>query len=156
MGALSDRLGRMPVLCVFSSLVALTGYPVMMWLVADPSLPGMLTTLLWLSFLYGGYQGVMVVTLTEVMPAKVRATGFALAYSIAQAIFGGFTPAICTWLISASGDKAIPGPVAVCVRARRARRRLRGASLRAASPGRTDQDRDERGCAGLDELSFTP
>ena len=109
MGAVSDRLGRMPVLCVFSSLVALTGYPVMMWLVADPSLPRMLTTLLWLSFLYGGYQGVMVVTLTEVMPAKVRATGFALAYSIAQAIFGGFTPAICTWLISASGDKAIPG-----------------------------------------------
>jgi MFS family permease len=109
MGALSDRLGRIKVLTVSSLLVVLTGFPVMMWLVADPSFLRMLVTLLWLSFLYGGYQGVMVVTLTEIMPARIRATGFALAYSLAQAVFGGFTPALCTWLISLAGNKAMPG-----------------------------------------------
>ncbi|WP_069814053.1 MFS transporter [Streptomyces sp. TP-A0874] len=109
MGAVSDRFGRIPVLITFSTLVAVTGYPVMVWLVADPSFARMMTTLLWLSFLYGGYQGVMVVTLTEMMPAAVRATGFALAYSLAQAVFGGFTPAICTWLIEVTGSRAMPG-----------------------------------------------
>jgi MHS family citrate/tricarballylate:H+ symporter-like MFS transporter len=48
------------------------------------------------------------VALTEVMPAEVRVVGFSLAYSLATAVFGGFTPAISTWLIQASGDKAAP------------------------------------------------
>ncbi|GAA4514419.1 MFS transporter [Actinoallomurus oryzae] len=109
MGAVSDRIGRMRVLTVFAALVAVTAYPLMAWLVAGPSFPRALTVLLLMSFLYGGYQGVMVVTLTEIMPVTVRAAGFALAYSLAQAIFGGFTPAVATWLIKTTGDKAIPG-----------------------------------------------
>jgi metabolite-proton symporter len=109
MGAASDRFGRLPILVLFSALIALTGYPMMMWLVTDPTFGHMLGTLLWFSFLYGGYQGVMIVTLTEIMPRKVRATGFALAYSLAQAIFGGFTPAICTSLIALFDDKSMPG-----------------------------------------------
>src|SRR5208283_1968431 len=35
--------------------------------------------------------------------------GFSLAYSLSQALFGGFTPLICTWLIDVTKDKAIPG-----------------------------------------------
>ncbi len=64
---------------------------------------------LWLSFLYGSYNGAMVVALTEIMPPAVRTTGFSLAYSLATALFGGFTPAISTWLIHATGNKAAPG-----------------------------------------------
>ncbi len=41
----------------------------------------------------------MFVTLTELVPIEVRTSGFARAYSPATAIFGGFTPAICTYLI---------------------------------------------------------
>ena len=109
MGALSDRVGRLPVLMVFSSLVGITAYPVMAWLVSNPSFGRALATLMWMSFLYGGYQGVMVVTIIEIMPADVRATGFSLAYSLAQAIFGGFTPAICTYLVHATGNRGMPG-----------------------------------------------
>ena len=114
MGALSDRVGRLPVLMVFSLLVGITAYPVMAWLVSDPSFGRALATLMWMSFLYGGYQGVMVVTITEIMPADVRATGFSLAYSLAQAIFGGFTPAICTYLVHATGNRAMPGLWLAC------------------------------------------
>jgi MHS family citrate/tricarballylate:H+ symporter-like MFS transporter len=39
----------------------------------------------------------MVVFLTEIMPVEVRTAGFSLAYSLATAIFGGFTPAISTY-----------------------------------------------------------
>jgi MHS family citrate/tricarballylate:H+ symporter-like MFS transporter len=69
----------------------------------------MLMVELWLSFLYGSYNGAMVVALTEVMPVNVRTAGFSLAYSLATAFFGGFTPAVSTWLIKLTGDKGAPG-----------------------------------------------
>lgn len=109
MGALSDRVGRKPLLIGFALLTIATAYPAMSWLVRDPSFEKMLAVELWLSFLYASYNGAMVVALTEVMPVEVRTVGFSLAYSLATAIFGGFTPAIATALIGASGDKGAPG-----------------------------------------------
>ena len=75
----------------------------------EPTFARMLAAELWLSFLYASYNGAMVVALTEVMPVSVRTAGFSLAYSLATAIFGGFTPAVSTWLIQLTGDKAAPG-----------------------------------------------
>ena len=109
MGALSDRIGRKPILLVFSALTLLTAYPALAWLVSAPSFSNMLIVLLWLSFLYGSYNGAMVVALTEIIPAPVRTAGFSLAYALATALFGGFTPLVSTWLIEATGDKAAPG-----------------------------------------------
>lgn len=109
MGALSDKVGRKKILVVFTVLPILTAYPIMSWLVANISFENLLVTELWLSFMYASYNGAAVVALTEVMPIHVRTVGFSLAYSLATAIFGGFTPMLSTWLIEATGDKAAPG-----------------------------------------------
>lgn len=109
MGALSDRVGRKPLLIGFTLLTIISAYPAMRWLVEAPSFGRMLEVELWLSFLYGSYNGAMVVALTEVMPVDVRTVGFSLAYSLATALFGGFTPAIATALIEALHDRAAPG-----------------------------------------------
>ena len=109
MGALSDRIGRRPILLVFTVLMLITAYPAMLWLVREPSFPRLLTVELWLSFIYGSYNGAMVVFLTEIMPIDVRTSGFSLAYSLATAVFGGFTPAISTYLIHLTGNRAVPG-----------------------------------------------
>ena len=109
MGALSDRVGRRPLLIIFTVLTILTAYPTLNWLVGSPSFAHLLEVELWLSFLYGSYNGAMVVALTEIMPPEVRTAGFSLAYSLATALFGGFTPAISTYLIHATGNKAAPG-----------------------------------------------
>jgi MHS family citrate/tricarballylate:H+ symporter-like MFS transporter len=68
----------------------------------------MLIALLWLSFLYGSYNGAMVVALTEVVPVNVRTAGFSLAYALATTL-GGFTAYIATKLIEETQDKAAPG-----------------------------------------------
>lgn len=109
MGALSDRIGRTPLLITASVLGLVFAYPLMLWLVAAPSFERLLTVELLLAAIYATYNGAFIVYLTEAIPAHVRTVGFSLAYSLATAIFGGFTPAISTALIGATGDKAIPG-----------------------------------------------
>jgi MFS transporter, MHS family, citrate/tricarballylate:H+ symporter len=108
MGALSDRIGRFPILVFFSLLMLVTAYPALTWLVHAPSFAKMLEVELWFSFLYGSYNGAMVVALTEIVPAHVRTSGFSLAYSLATTV-GGFSLAICTTLIAMLNDKAAPG-----------------------------------------------
>jgi MFS family permease len=109
MGSLSDRVGRRPLLLACTVLMLVSAYPAMLWLVRWPSVSRLLIVELWLSFLYGSYNGAMVVFLTEIMPASVRTSGFALAYSLATAVFGGFTPALSTYLIHLTGNRAVPG-----------------------------------------------
>ncbi|WP_414648521.1 MFS transporter [Dyella sp.] len=108
MGALSDRVGRRPLLLGCTLLALLSAYPVLHWLVAAPDFGKLLGAELWLSFIYASYNGAMVVTLTEIMPADVRTTGFSLAYSLATTV-GGSSLAISQWLIHVTGNKASPG-----------------------------------------------
>jgi MFS family permease len=108
MGALSDRVGRRPLLLFFSGIAILTAYPAMSWLVNEPSFARLLAVELWLSFIFAGYNGAMVVHLTEIVPVAVRTAGFSLAYSLATTI-GGSTPVIATYLIHETGNRAMPG-----------------------------------------------
>ena len=107
-GMLSDRIGRRPQLFAVTILALFTAYPAMLWLVAAPTFTRLLLVELWFSFFFGMYNGAMVPYLVEIMPARVRTAGFAFAYSLATALFGGFTPAICTYLIEAMHNKAAP------------------------------------------------
>ncbi len=109
MGALSDRIGRRPILMAFALLMLVTAYPVLDWLISAPSFQRLLMVELWLSFLYGSYNGALVVALTEMVPKHVRTAGFSVAWSLATALFGGFTPAISTYLIEVTGNRAIAG-----------------------------------------------
>ncbi|KVG62496.1 MFS transporter [Burkholderia pseudomultivorans] len=108
-GTISDRVGRKPLLLGITVLAIFTAYPALSWLTDAPSFARMLIVLLWFSFFFGMYNGAMVAALTEVMPVEVRVAGFSLAFSLATALFGGFTPAVSTYLIQVTHDKAAPG-----------------------------------------------
>ena len=108
-GTLADRFGRRPILLSTTVLTLVTAYPVMLWLTHNTSFGHLLVAELWLSFIFGMYNGAAVPFLAELMPEAVRTSGFSLAYSLATAVFGGFTPAICTQLIHSTGDRAMPG-----------------------------------------------
>ena len=107
-GALSDKVGRKPIMIVITVLAAATAYPLLLWLTSAPSFQRLLIVELWFSFLFGAYNGANVVYLTEVVPSQVRAAGFSLAYSLATCV-GGFTPFLVTWLIARTHNPAIPG-----------------------------------------------
>lgn len=84
-------------------------------------------------------HGALIVYVTEIVPAEIRVCGFSLAYSLSQALFGGFTPLICTWLIDVTKDKAIPGAwlsaTALCGLAGLAALRARGTTGKDGAAG---------------------
>jgi len=108
-GAISDRIGRKPVLVTIAALSLLTAYPALHWLVAEPTFGKMLAVEMMFSFYFGIYSGTMLGCLVEIVPAHVRTTCFSLAFALAAALFGTFTPFASTWLIQHTGDKASPG-----------------------------------------------
>ena len=108
MGALSDRIGRTPILLACTALAVMTAYPAMAWLAGAPSIARLMAVELWLSAIYASYNSAMIVHLTEIVPQEIGASGFSLAYSLATAI-GGFTPFIVTALITITNNRAMPG-----------------------------------------------
>jgi MFS transporter, MHS family, citrate/tricarballylate:H+ symporter len=109
MGAVSDHVGRKPVLLTIAALMLVGAYPAMLWLVHAPSFGRLLAVELFFSFVFGSYNGALVAYLTEIVPQSLRAAGFSVAFSTATALFGGFTPAVSTLLVHASGNRAAPG-----------------------------------------------
>jgi MFS transporter, MHS family, citrate/tricarballylate:H+ symporter len=116
-GALSDRIGRKPVLLAIACLSLVTAYPALNWLIAAPTFGKMLTVEMMFSFYFGVYSGTMLGALVEVVPAHVRTTCFSLAFALAAGLFGTFTPFASTWLIDHTGDKASPGYWLMCAAA---------------------------------------
>ncbi|MBR1131497.1 MFS transporter [Bradyrhizobium iriomotense] len=108
-GALSDRIGRKPVLLGIAGLALVTAYPALSWLVAAPTFGKLLAVEMMFSFYFGMYSGTMLGALVEIVPAHVRTTCFSLAFALAAALFGTFTPFASTWLIDYTGNKAAPG-----------------------------------------------
>jgi metabolite-proton symporter len=107
-GAISDIVGRRPMLIGVTVAAIVTAYPAMLWLVSAPSVARLLIVELVLSVFFGVYNGAMIPHLAEIMPPEIRTSGFSLAFSLATAIFGGFTPFVCTYLIHETGNRAMP------------------------------------------------
>lgn len=116
-GALSDRLGRRVVAGWCYGLMALSIYPAFLLLNASPVLPTLLAVVMVLGALNAGGGAPIIVTLAEIFPVEVRATGMSLVYALGVAIFGGFGQFIVTWLISATGSPVAPAyyVMACCV-----------------------------------------
>ena len=106
---LSDRIGRRPVLLTISLLSLVSSYPLLAWLAGDVTILKLLMVEMVFSFYFGIYNGAMVVALSEIVPPHVRATCFSMAYSLAVALFGTFTPFAATELIKHTGNRASPG-----------------------------------------------
>jgi MFS family permease len=107
-GVLTDRFGARPLMLLVTMATLLTAYPAMVWLVDAPNFSKLLAVLLLYSVYFGLYNGALIPLLAEIMPAEVRTAAFSLAFVTATAIFGGFTPAICTYLIELTANRAAP------------------------------------------------
>lgn len=107
-GALSDRLGRRPVLMAFTLAFFVMVYPLYVWVAAAPSVERLLIMQLLLCTAIGGFFGPAPTALAEQFPVEVRSTGVSVAYNVAVMVFGGFAPLIVTWLSKVLGTPVAP------------------------------------------------
>ena len=106
-GALSDRIGRRPV--IYSALIAYsTLFYVMLHRLVDAPTNTNLWQLQAVAVCLGALSGPMPAFMTEIFPVGVRSTGASLMYNFAVMLFGGLAPFLNTWLVQATGDKAAP------------------------------------------------
>jgi MFS transporter, MHS family, proline/betaine transporter len=106
-GALSDRLGRKPVILTGSVGYLVLAYPMFLWMsqgTFTAAFTGQLVSAL-LSALYGGAS---LAAFVELFPTRTRYSGLALSYNLAVAICGGTTPLVATWLVTATGSTLTP------------------------------------------------
>lgn len=88
-GALSDKVGRKPVMIAFGVLGVLLTYPIFTTLetVHNPFAAfGLALTAL---VIVSGYTSINAVVKAELFPAHIRALGVALPYALANTLFGG-------------------------------------------------------------------
>jgi len=111
MARCSDKSAAGPLLLACTILVLVSAYPAMVWLTRAPFLRQLLGVELWLLVPHRpAYNGAMVVHLTEIMPAHVpHERVLARLPAFATALFGGFTPAVSTWLIPRLRKTPMPG-----------------------------------------------
>jgi MHS family proline/betaine transporter-like MFS transporter len=89
-------------------LLFATGYPAFAYVVSQVSAPALFALVAWLALLEAIYFGALPALMSEIFPVSTRATGMSIGYNIGVTVFGGFTPAIIIWLLSATGSKAAP------------------------------------------------
>ena len=88
-GALSDKIGRKPLLIAFGVLATLFTVPIMTALGHAKPGAGAFGLIMASLMIVSGYTAINAVVKAELFPARVRALGVALPYGLAVSIFGG-------------------------------------------------------------------
>ncbi|WP_431950799.1 MFS transporter [Actinacidiphila sp. bgisy167] len=113
-GALSDRIGRRPLLITFAAGCTLGTYPIMTALGTAGSYWSALGLSLLALVIVTGYTSINAAVKAELFPTRVRALGVALPYAIANALFGGTAEYVALWFKEAGHERAFFWYVSAC------------------------------------------
>ena len=107
-GALSDRIGRKPMMLVPGVLLLVSILPAFYLIAHYRTAATLLGATALLSSLIALSSCPVVTWLTESLPAAIRSSGVAIVYAVSIAAFGGTTQYAVTWLIKLTGNALTP------------------------------------------------
>lgn len=113
-GALSDRIGRRPLLITFGVGSMLATVPIMTALSHTDTFGGALLLSLAALVVVTGYTSINAVVKAELFPTHVRALGVALPYALANALFGGTAEYVALWFKNAGAESGFYWYVSGC------------------------------------------
>jgi MHS family proline/betaine transporter-like MFS transporter len=107
LGALSDRIGRKPMLLTGSIAFALLSYPLFL-LLNTGSLTAAIAAHAGLAAIESVFVCASLAAGAELFATRVRSSGYSIGYNVSVAVFGGTAPYVATWLVSRTGNDLAP------------------------------------------------
>jgi MHS family alpha-ketoglutarate permease-like MFS transporter len=114
-GALSDRVGRRPVLIGFGVLGTLLTVPILSTLQQVHSGLHAFWLILGALAIVSGYTAINAVVKAELFPVEVRALGVALPYALTVAVFGGTAEYVALWFKDIGHEAGFYWYVTACI-----------------------------------------
>lgn len=111
-GALSDRVGRRPLLLASTVGFVVLSWPVLAWMGTGSS-TAIYGGWVVLAVLLAAFSGPGPAALAEMFPTAVRYSALSIGYNVAVAAFGGTAPLLAVWLIKVTGMTTSPAFIAV-------------------------------------------
>ncbi len=107
-GALSDRIGRKPLMIWPRLFLIFAALPIFQFMVSEHSAVALLGGAFVLSCLLNFASAAALVAITESLRKDIRGAGVSIIYSFSVAIFGGSTQPIILWIIHETGNPLAP------------------------------------------------
>jgi MHS family alpha-ketoglutarate permease-like MFS transporter len=96
-GALSDKIGRRPILIAFGVLGTVCTVPILTTLHTIETWWGAFFLIMAALIIVSGYTSINAVVKAELFPTEIRALGVGLPYALTVSIFGGTAELIALW-----------------------------------------------------------
>jgi MHS family proline/betaine transporter-like MFS transporter len=107
LGALSDRIGRKPLLFAGAAGFAVLAYPLFL-LLNTGALGAAIAAHAALSAIESVFVCASLAAGAELFATRVRSSGYSIGYNLSVAVFGGTAPYVATWLVARTGNDTAP------------------------------------------------
>ncbi|WP_228459224.1 MFS transporter [Chryseobacterium carnipullorum] len=114
-GALSDKIGRRPLLLGFGILGTLCTVPLLTALSTTTSMWTAFFLIMAALIIVSGYTSINAVVKAELFPSEIRALGVGLPYALTVAIFGGTAEYVALWFKQAGTEQYFYWYITGCI-----------------------------------------
>lgn len=114
-GALSDRIGRRPILITFGVLGTLLTVPILTRLATVTTALEAFALIMLALVIVSGYTAINAVVKAELFPVEIRALGVGLPYAVTVSLFGGTAEFIALWFKNIGHESWFYWYVTACI-----------------------------------------